>query len=840
MGKVRLVDIEDEMKGAYIDYAMSVIVGRALPDVSDGLKPVHRRILYAMYDQGMLPSKRYEKCAATVGEVLKKYHPHGDSAVYDTLVRMAQDFSLRYPLIDGQGNFGSVDGDSAAAYRYTEARLSKIAMELLRDIQKETVDFVPNFSDTTVEPAVLPARYPNLLVNGSSGIAVGMATNIPPHNLTEVIDGVIMAIDNPEVSAKELMEVVTGPDFPTAGMIMGRGGIAAAYETGRGSIKIRGKAGTEETTAGRTRIIVSELPYQVNKARLTEKIAELVREKKLSEISDLRDESDRSGMRLVIELKRDAIPQVVLNKLYKHTQLEVSFGIIMLALVDGVPRVLSLPEIIRYYIQHQKTVITRRTEYELRQAEARAHILEGLLVALNHLDAVIKTIRSSQTPEEAKTRLVADFSLSEIQAQAILDMRLQRLTGLEREKIESEYAELIKTIERLRGILADEKKVFAIIKEELGEIKKVHGDDRRTLIASAAGELDIEDLIAEEDMVITITRSGYVKRQPVTSYRQQRRGGRGILGLNLKEGDFVEHLFISSTHHFILFFSNKGKVYRLKVHELPVGSRQSKGQSVVNILPFAQDEKIAAVITTKDFEQGKYVIMGSKMGRVKKTEFKLYNTARRDGLIALSLREGDELIGARLTSGEDDIILVSTQGLAIRFNEEDTRPMGRTASGVRGMNVPADHEVLALEIARDDADLFVITQNGYGKRTPIIKYPHRHRGGKGVKTIKAATAKGRLAGVKMVMPAHELMVISSEGIIIRLPVEGISRTGRDTQGVKIMNIKENDKVSALARVVATRSEDEEGLEVDGEELEEREEYQGEEAVPEDKTLDEEI
>lgn len=840
MGKVRLVDIEDEMKGAYIDYAMSVIVGRALPDVSDGLKPVHRRILYAMYDQGMLPNKRYEKCAATVGEVLKKYHPHGDSAVYDTLVRMAQDFSLRYPLIDGQGNFGSVDGDSAAAYRYTEARLSKIAMELLRDIQKETVDFVPNFSDTTVEPAVLPARYPNLLVNGSSGIAVGMATNIPPHNLTEVIDGVIMAIDNPEVSAKELMEVVTGPDFPTAGMIMGRGGIAAAYETGRGSIKIRGKAGTEETTAGRTRIIVSELPYQVNKARLTEKIAELVREKKLSEISDLRDESDRSGMRLVIELKRDAIPQVVLNKLYKHTQLEVSFGIIMLALVDGVPRVLSLPEIIRYYIQHQKTVITRRTEYELRQAEARAHILEGLLVALNHLDAVIKTIRSSQTPEEAKTRLVADFSLSEIQAQAILDMRLQRLTGLEREKIESEYAELIKTIERLRGILADEKKVFAIIKEELGEIKKVHGDDRRTLIASAAGELDIEDLIAEEDMVITITRSGYVKRQPVTSYRQQRRGGRGILGLNLKEGDFVEHLFISSTHHFILFFSNKGKVYRLKVHELPVGSRQSKGQSVVNILPFAQDEKIAAVITTKDFEQGKYVIMGSKMGRVKKTEFKLYNTARRDGLIALSLREGDELIGARLTSGEDDIILVSTQGLAIRFNEEDTRPMGRTASGVRGMNVPADHEVLALEIARDDADLFVITQNGYGKRTPIIKYPHRHRGGKGVKTIKAATAKGRLAGVKMVMPAHELMVISSEGIIIRLPVEGISRTGRDTQGVKIMNIKENDKVSALARVVATRSEDEEGLEVDGEELEEREEYQGEEAVPEDKTLDEEI
>lgn len=818
MGKISLVDIEEEMKGAYIDYAMSVIVGRALPDVSDGLKPVHRRILYAMYDQGMLPNKRYEKCAATVGEVLKKYHPHGDAAVYDTLVRMAQDFSMRYPLIDGQGNFGSIDGDAAAAYRYTEARLSRIAMELLRDIQKETVDFVPNFSDTTVEPAVLPARFPNLLVNGSSGIAVGMATNIPPHNLGEVIDGVIMTIENSQITAEELMKVIRGPDFPTAGIIMGRGGIAEAYETGRGTVRIRGRAGIEEAKSGKMRIIISELPYQVNKARLTEKIAELVREKKINEISDLRDESDRSGMRLVVELKRDAVPQVVLNKLYKHTQLEVTFGIIMLALVDGVPRTLSLPEVIHHYVQHQRTVITRRTQYELKQAEARAHILEGLLIALKNLDAVIKTIRSSRTPEQAKERLVVGFNLTQTQAQAILEMRLQRLTALEREKIEDEYKDLIKTIERLRGILADDKKIYGIIKEELEEIKKVHGDERRTRITTAASELDVEDLIAEEDVVITITRSGYVKRQPVGSYRQQRRGGRGVLGLNLKEGDFVEHLFISSTHHYILFFSNRGKAYRLKVHELPVGSRQSKGQAVVNILPFTQGEKIAAVITTKNFNQGRYLVMGTKMGLVKKTEFKLYDTARRDGIIAINLRPGDELIDAKLTGGEDDIIMVSTQGLAMRFNEKDCRPMGRAASGVRGMNVPVGHDVLAMEIARNDADLFVITENGYGKRTPILQYPRHHRGGKGVKTIKAATAKGRLAGVKMVMSTHELMVISTEGIIIRLPVDGISQTGRNTQGVRIMNIKENDRVGALARVVAKRGDAEDELIVDGGEV----------------------
>ena len=816
MGKIALVDIEDEMKNAYIDYAMSVIVGRALPDVKDGLKPVHRRILYAMFDQGMLPNKRYEKCAATVGEVLKKYHPHGDSAVYDTLVRMAQDFSLRYPLIDGQGNFGSVDGDSAAAYRYTEARLSKIAMELLRDIQKDTVDFTPNFSETTKEPAVLPARFPNLLVNGSSGIAVGMATNVPPHNLSEVIDGVVMTIDKPDTEIEELMQVIKGPDFPTSGIIMGRDGITNAYKTGRGSIKIRGKAGIEEAMGSKMRIIVSELPYQVNKARLTEKIAELVRDKKITEISDLRDESDRSGMRLVIELKRDCIPQVALNKLYKHTQLEVTFGVIMLALVDGVPKTLDLKSVIGHYINHQENIITRRTKYELKQAEDRAHILEGLLVALNNLDEIIKTIKASKTPDEARLKLMKGWELTEIQAQAILEMRLQRLTGLEREKVEKEHKELTVTIKRLKEILADKKKIHSIIKEELEEIKKVHGDERRTVITSAEGEIDIEDLIAEEDMVITITHSGYLKRQPVTTYRKQHRGGRGIIGMNLKEDDFVEHLFISSTHHYILFFSNKGKVYRLKVHELPMGSRQSKGQSVVNVLPFSTDEKIAAVITAKSFEEDKYLMMGTKKGRVKKTEFSLYNTARRDGIIAISLREDDELIGAKLTTGESEIILVSTQGQAIRFSEEDVRAMGRTASGVKGMSVPGDHEVLSIEVARDDASLFVITENGFGKRTLIGQYRVQHRGGRGVKTIKATAKKGRLAGVKMVMPSHELMIVSSEGIIIRLPVDGISQTGRVTQGVKIMKLKKDDEVSAIARVVATKNEvdnyDEEGSE----------------------------
>ncbi|MDP1808543.1 MAG: DNA gyrase subunit A [Actinomycetota bacterium] len=807
LGNVNLVEIEDEMKGAYIDYAMSVIVGRALPDVVDGLKPVHRRILYAMFDQGMLPNRRYEKCAATVGEVLKKYHPHGDSAVYDTLVRMAQDFSMRYPLIDGQGNFGSVDGDSAAAYRYTEARLSGIAMELLRDIQKNTVDFTPNFSETTEEPVVLPARFPNLLVNGSSGIAVGMATNIPPHNLTEVIDGVVHVIDNPEAEITDLMKIIKGPDFPTAGTIMGKSGIADAYTTGRGSIKIRGQAEIEQTEQGRNRIIVTELPYQVVKARLSEKIAELVREKKITDISDLRDESDRSGMRLVIELKRDAIPQVTLNRLFKHTQLETSFGVIMLALVDGVPRRLTLLEVIKHYIGHQKRVITRRTQFELKQAADRAHVLEGLLVALKNLDAVIKTIRASRTPEEARGKLIGGFDLTEIQAQAILDMRLQRLTGLEREKVEGEYAELVELIAKLTEILADEGKVLTIVKDELAEIRRVHGDKRRTKITASEAEIDIEDLIAEEDMVITITSTNYIKRLPVTTYKGQRRGGRGVIGLNLKEGDFVEHLFVASTHNYLLIFSNKGKVYRLKVHELPVGSRQSRGQAIVNLLPFTQDERIAAVISTRAYDEGEFLIMGTKKGRVKKTTLKSYDSSRRDGLLAIGMRPDDELIGVKLTNGAEDVILVSTAGQAIRFSETDVRAMGRTAMGVKGMNLIKDSHVLGMEIAKDDAELFVITQNGYGKRTPMSKYPRHHRGGRGVITIKTVATKGRLAGVKMVRPDHELMIISSEGVIIRVPAHAVSSTGRATQGVRVMNLKAKDEVKALARVVGESEND---------------------------------
>jgi DNA gyrase subunit A len=789
------------MKGAYIDYAMSVIVGRALPDVADGLKPVHRRILYAMYDQGMLPNRRYEKCAATVGEVLKKYHPHGDTAVYDTLVRMAQDFSLRYPLIDGQGNFGSVDGDSPAAYRYTEARLSRIAMELLRDIDKDTVDFIPNFSETTNEPKVLPSRFPNLIVNGSSGIAVGMATNIPPHNLGETIDAVIATIDNPDISVSELMEIIPGPDFPTAGIITGRSGIVDAYRTGRGSIQLRGRAVIEQLKNGRHRIVIRELPYQVNKARLTAKIAQLVREKKIVEISDLRDESDRAGMRLVVELKREAVPQVVLNKLYKHTQLQVPYGIIMLALVDGVPQTLSLRGMIDHYIDHQKQVIRRRTQYKLNKAEARAHVLEGLLVALGNLDAVIKTIKSSRTVDQAQQRLVDRFKLTEIQARAILEMRLQRLTALERQKLEEEHQQLIREIKRLKEILAHEEKIHALIKTELREIKERHADERRTAIIASERELRTEDLIAEEDMVVAITHTGYVKRVPVETFRRQRRGGRGVVGLGLKQGDFVEHLFISSTHNYVLIFSSKGKVYRLKVHELPTGSRQSRGQAIVNLLPFTADEKIAAVICTKNFDQGKYLLMVTKKGLVKKTEFVKYNTSRRDGILAISLHEDDELISVKLTKGEEDVIIVSSAGQAIRFHETDVRAMGRTAHGVRGMNIGKGNRVLGAVIAKDDADLFVVTSKGYGKRTPISQYRCQRRGGRGIKTIKHTKEKGPLVAVKRVEPGQELMLISAEGIVIRTPVEGISVTGRATQGVRVMNLAEEDEVSCVARVL---------------------------------------
>jgi len=800
-GRVETIEIEDELRSSYIDYAMSVIVGRALPDVRDGLKPVHRRILYAMHDMGMRPGSQYKKCARIVGEVLGKYHPHGDTAVYDSLVRMAQSFAQRYELIDGYGNFGSVDGDSPAAMRYTEARLSKLAAEMLRDIEKDTVDFVLNFDETLEEPLVLPARFPNLLVNGSSGIAVGMATNIPPHNLGEVIDAVVAMIENPEIDVRDLMTYVKGPDFPTGGIIMGRSGINEAYLTGRGSIKVRGKAHAEQTKQGKQRIIVSELPYQVNKARLAEKIAELVRDKKITEISDLRDESDRSGMRLVIELKRDAVAQVVLNKLYKHTQLGVSFGVIMLALVDGVPRVLNLAQVLKYYLEHQKDVIIRRTKFELKKAQDRLHIVEGLLIALGNLDAVIKTIRGSKNVDEARQRLMKQFKLSEIQAQAILDMRLQRLTALERQKLEDEHKELVKRIAYLKSILENESILLGIIKGELLSVKEKYADKRRTQITIDTTELEIEDLIAEEDMVITITHSGYIKRLPATTYKKQARGGKGVTGTNLKEGDFVEHLFISSTHNYILFFSNKGKVYKLKVHELPVASRTARGQAVVNILPFTADEKIAAVISTRSFEQNQYLVMATKDGIVKKTPFIEYNTSRRDGILAITMREGDELIGVKTTKGSEDVILVSRGGMSIRFHETDVRPMGRTAIGVKGMVLTKGDEVLAIEIARDESDLLIVTENGFGKRTPMSNYPLQRRGGKGVKTLKETSARGQIAAAKMVQENYELMVISSEGIVIRTPINKISQMGRNTQGVTIMNLNDSDKVSAVALVI---------------------------------------
>jgi DNA gyrase subunit A len=793
------------MRKSFLDYAMSVIVARALPDVRDGLKPAHRRILYAMYDQGLTPDKPHRKCATTVGEVIGKYHPHGDAAAYDTLVRMAQSWAMRYVLIDGHGNFGSVDGDSAAAYRYTEARLAKIAMELLRDLDKDTVDMVPNFDESTTEPSVLPARYPNLMVNGAAGIAVGMATNIPPHNLGETIDATVALIDDPDATIDDLMKHIKGPDFPTGGAILGHGGIRQAYETGRGSLKIRGMAHIEETTTNRTRIIITELPYQVNKASLVSKIAELVREKKFTEISDLRDESDRRGMRVVIELKQNCIPKVVLNKIYKHTQLETGFGVIMLALVDGVPRTLGLKDMLRHYIDHQKVVIVRRTQFELAKAEARAHILKGLLIALDNLDAVIKTIRGSKDPETAHKELKKNFKLSDKQAQAILDMRLARLTALERNKIEEEFAQLQETIARLKAILKNEKLVLAVIKEELAETRRRFADARRTRISADDGELVIEDLIAEEDMVTTVTHGGYIKRLPVATYRQQRRGGKGIAGLNLKEGDFVEHLFIASTHDHILFFSNKGKVYRVKVHELPLGSRHSRGQHASNVLPFEQDEKIAAVIWTRDFHPDEYLLFATQNGVIKKTKLAEYIRSQRDGIIAISLRDGDELIQVRRVKAGVDILLVSENGQAIRFHETDARAMGRATEGVRGITLKGDDRVLGMEIMEAGADIFVVTLGGWGKRTPVDQYPVHKRGGQGVLTITRHHKKGKLAGVKLVRENHELMLISLGGVVIRVPVTGISRLSRATQGVKIMNLAEDDRICSVARVQVTHT-----------------------------------
>lgn len=798
-------ELSKEMRTSFLEYSMSVIVSRALPDVRDGLKPVHRRILYAMNESGITPRRPHAKSARTVGDVIGKYHPHGDIAVYDTMVRLAQWFSMRVPLVDGHGNFGSIDGDSAAAMRYTEARLDKPAMELLRDLDKETVDFQPNYDDSLEEPVVLPARFPNLLVNGSSGIAVGMATNIPPHNLGETIDATCMMLDNPDVTTEELMTVLPGPDFPTGAIIMGREGIKEAYETGRGSLTIRSKCRIEEGKNGKSSIVISEIPYQVNRTNLLKKIADLVRDKKLPEVSAVHDAADRSGIDIIIDLKQNAIPQVVLNKLYKHTQLQVGFGCNMLALVNGVPRTLSLKEMLHYYILHQEEVIERRTRYDLAKAEARAHILEGFVIALDDIDKVINIIRSSETDVEAKERLMEAFKLSEKQSEAILEMRLRRLTGLEREKIENELAELRESIAYYKQLLNDTNMVHGVIKDELLEIKSRYSTPRKTKITGAVKELDVEDLIAEEEVAVTVTKAGYIKRLPVSTYRQQKRGGKGMQGVNLKESDFVEHLFIASTHDYILFFSNKGKVYRLKVYEIPEASRHARGNAIVNLLPFEKDEKVSAVIATKDFPEDEYLMFATAGGMVKKTAMKLYDRTRRDGLIAISLKDGDELISVQRVATGEKVMMVSSAGKAIQWDEEEVRAMGRDTQGVRGMNVQADAKVLGMEIVRPGSELFVITERGYGKRTSVEDYPIHHRGGQGVFTITMTAKKGLLAAMKIVEENDELMIITEEGVVVRTPVEGVSQLGRSTQGVHIMNVADKDKVTAVAVTESTSS-----------------------------------
>ncbi len=798
IGKVLPVNIEDEMKNSYIDYAMSVIVMRALPDVRDGMKPVHRRILYAMHEAGMASNKPYKKSARIVGEVLGKYHPHGDTSVYDAIVRLAQDFSSRYMLADGHGNFGSVDGDSAAAMRYTEVRMSKIAETMLQDIEKETVDFVPNYDESMKEPSVLPAKLPNLLVNGSSGIAVGMATNIPPHNLCEVIDGVLMMIDNPEVTIPELMMAIKGPDFPTGGLILGEEGIYSAYTTGRGIVKMRAQTRTETMSNGKPRIIVTELPYQVNKARLVEKIAELVRDKSIEGITDLRDESDRNGMRVVIELRRDANADVILNQLYKHTQLQESFGIIMLALVDGKPQVLNLREVLHYYIKHQQDVMTRRTQYELRKAKDRAHILEGLTIALDHLDAVIKMIRESRTADIARTALMTTLDLSEKQAQAILDLRLQRLTGLEREKIEEEYQEILKTIEWLESVLADEAKLFNIIKEELLEIKRKFGDGRRTRITEDISKLNMEDLIAEEDVVITLTHNNYIKRMPLDTYRNQKRGGRGVTGMGTKEEDFVENMLITTTHHTILFFTNRGRVYHLKGYDIAESSRIAKGTAIINLLTLEVNEKITAVIPINKFAEGKFLFMATRKGIVKKTDLLDFDTARKGGLIALTLDDDDELIGVKLTDGNRHVILGTRDGMAIAFAEEDVRAMGRNAHGVRGIRLREEDEVVGMDNLKKNGEVLSVTEAGYGKRTPTSEYRLQARGGKGLINFKVTDKTGVVVGLKVVRPEQELMLITTEGIVIRTNVDEISVISRNTQGVMLMRTDSHDRVASMA------------------------------------------
>ena len=801
------IEIAEEMKRSYIDYSMSVIAGRALPDVRDGLKPVHRRILYSMNELNLTPDKPYRKSARIVGDVLGKYHPHGDSAVYLAMVRMAQDFSTRGLLVDGHGNFGSVDGDSPAAMRYTEARMSKLSLELLRDIDKETVDFTPNFDESLKEPAVLPARYPNLLVNGSNGIAVGMATSIPPHNLGEVIDATVHLIDNEEATVEDLMQFIKGPDFPTSAIIMGKENIAEAYRTGRGKVKVRARAYIEELAKGKQQIVITEIPYQVNKAKLVEKIADLVKEKKVEGISDLRDESNRNGMRIVIELKRDVNANIILNNLYKHSQMEETISVIMIALVNGEPKCLNLKEVLHYYIEHQKDVVTRRTKYELNKAEARAHILEGLKIALDNIDAVIETIRSSKTSSEAKEKLVERFGLTEIQAQAILEMRLNRLTGLEREKIDAEYDELMKKIAELKEILASEEVLLGVIKDEIIEIKNKYTDERRTEIQHAEGEIDVIDLIDEEEIAITLTHFGYIKRLPADTYRSQKRGGRGISALTTREEDFVKHLISTTTHSRLLFFTNRGRVFRLNAYEIPEGKRQAKGTAIVNLLQLGPGEKIATLIDVDGKEENKYLLIATKKGMVKKTKISDFKNINKSGLISIGLKEGDEVIGVKLTDGEQDVMLVTRKGMSIRFSEKDVRGMGRTAMGVKGITLGEGDTVVSMSLASEGTDMLVVSENGFGKRTDLEEYRSQIRAGKGIKTYNISEKTGSIVGAEMVSEDDEMMIINSDGVLIRIKVNEISIFGRVTSGVKLMNVDEEVSIVSIAKIT-TDEEDE--------------------------------
>jgi len=805
------VNIEDQMRESYMDYAMSVIIGRALPDARDGLKPVHRRILYAMFSEGLVHNHRYSKCAGVVGEVLKRYHPHGDSAVYDALVRLAQEWNLRYPLIDGQGNFGSIDGDSPAAYRYTECRLTELAEELLADIDKETVTFVPNFDDSTQEPLVLPSKVPNLLINGSAGIAVGMATNIPPHNLGEVCDALVALIEHPELTVDELMRYIPGPDFPTAGFICGQGPIREAYREGRGILTVRARATVEtDEKTGRSSIIVTEIPYQVNKARLIGQIAELVRERKLDGIAGdgLRDESDRDGMRIVIELKRDAVAEVLLNQLYKHTALQESFGVNMLAIVEGRPKLLSLKDALQVFLKHRREVVVRRTVYDLRKAEERLHILAGLKIAIEHLDEAIGIIRAAVDPATARQRLMATFALSQLQAQAILDMRLQRLTGLERDKIVEEYAETEKAIVRYRAILADEREVAKIIGDELRALREKYGDERRTRIVDEATAISVEDLIVEEDMVVTISHEGYIKRNAVALYRAQRRGGRGRIGAPTREEDFVEHLFVASTHSYLLFFTTSGKVFWLKVHEIPQAGRAARGRSITNVLSLQPEEKLSAFLPVREFQEGRYVLFATRRGLVKKTDLMQYASPRPSGIIAIALEEGDEVIGVRLTDGSREAILSTRDGQAIRFKEDEARPMGRDTYGVRGMKLDAGDEVVSLDLVEPGATLLAVSENGYGKRTEMEEYRLTRRGGKGIITMKTTDKTGRVIGVRMVTDDDQIMLVTSGGKVIRLRVNEIRVIGRNTQGVRLIGLEEGERVASVARLAEREDEGE--------------------------------